>query len=91
VAFQTGEALERITGGRFRAVPHFVRGPRRKGSAWEETGGRGGGGGGSRQQRIARNTLAVFTQPDLGEEVDLERHVTFADFSREIVTRNTVS
>ena len=26
LAFQTGEALERITRGRFRAVPHFVRG-----------------------------------------------------------------
>lgn len=28
LAFQTGEALERITKGRFRAVPHFVRGMR---------------------------------------------------------------
>lgn len=34
LAFQTGEALERITRGRFRAVPHFVRGMRA---------GRGGG------------------------------------------------
>ncbi|KAG5302829.1 PcbC domain-containing protein [Histoplasma capsulatum G186AR] len=29
LAFQTGEALELITRGRFRAVPHFVRGVRR--------------------------------------------------------------
>jgi hypothetical protein len=28
LAFQTGEALERITKGRFKAVPHFVRGMR---------------------------------------------------------------
>jgi len=28
LAFQTGEALERITRGRFKAVPHFVRGMR---------------------------------------------------------------
>ena len=27
LAFQTGEALERITRGRFKAVPHFVKGP----------------------------------------------------------------
>jgi len=46
LAFQTGEALEKITRGRFKAVPHFVRGMRA---------GRGGG-------RVARNTLAVFTR-----------------------------
>jgi len=28
LAFQTGEALERITRGKFKAVPHFVRGAR---------------------------------------------------------------
>ena len=27
LAFQTGEALERITRGKFKAVPHFVKGP----------------------------------------------------------------
>lgn len=51
LAFQTGEALELITRGSFKAVPHFVRG------------GISGG-------RIARNTLAVFTQPNLWEMVD---------------------
>lgn len=55
LAFQTGEALELITRGKFRAVPHFVRG--------------GAGRGG----RIARNTLAVFTQPNLWEEVEAGR------------------
>lgn len=67
LAFQTGEALQLITRGRFRAVPHFVRGER---------------GG-----RVARNTLAVFTQPNLGEVVDAERGLTFAEFAREVVGR----
>lgn len=75
IAFQTGEALERITAGRFRAVPHFVRGVKA---------GIGGG-------KIARNTLAVFTQPNLGEEVDISQHITFGEFARGIVAKNTVS
>jgi hypothetical protein len=75
IAFQTGEALERITGGKFKAVPHFVRGARAAMS----------------DGRIARNTLAVFTQPNLGEEVDMEQHITFGEFARGIVARNTVS
>ncbi|KAK2786887.1 hypothetical protein FQN52_007631 [Onygenales sp. PD_12] len=70
LAFQTGEALELITQGKFRAVPHFVRGVKK-----------GAGGG-----RVARNTLAVFTQPNLGEEVQGGK--TFADFAREVVERN---
>ncbi|EER43369.1 conserved hypothetical protein [Histoplasma capsulatum H143] len=68
LAFQTGEALELITKGRFRAVPHFVRGVRRA------------------RGKIARNTLAVFTQPNLGEEV--REGKSFADFAREVVERN---
>ncbi|KEY65626.1 hypothetical protein S7711_07875, partial [Stachybotrys chartarum IBT 7711] len=75
IAFQTGETLERITAGRFKAVPHFVKGAR------------AGAGSG----RIARNTLAVFTQPNLGEEVDLETHLTFGEFARGVVAKNTVS
>lgn len=74
IAFQTGEALERITGGKFKAVPHFVRGARLPGD-----------------NRVARNTLAVFTQPNLSEEVDREQHITFAEFARGIVAKNTVS
>ncbi|KAJ5084806.1 hypothetical protein NUU61_009385 [Penicillium alfredii] len=73
LAFQTGEALQLITRGRFRAVPHFVKGARCcTGTAVE--------------QRIARNTLAVFTQPNLGEEV--EPGLTFAEFARGVVQRN---
>ncbi|KKK21898.1 hypothetical protein P175DRAFT_0515215 [Aspergillus ochraceoroseus IBT 24754] len=68
LAFQTGEALQLITRGKFRAVPHFVKGARASGAA-----------------RIARNTLAVFTQPNLGEEV--EKGKTFADFAKEVVER----
>ncbi|KAK2756151.1 hypothetical protein FQN54_005559 [Arachnomyces sp. PD_36] len=69
LAFQTGEALEIITKGKFRAVPHFVKGAKTRGTA-----------------KVARNTLAVFTQPNLGEEV--EEGKTFADFAREVVERN---
>jgi isopenicillin N synthase-like dioxygenase len=75
IAFQTGEALERITAGKLKAVPHFVRGTR------PSAAGRG---------KIARNTLAVFTQPNLGEEVDMIQHITFGEFARGIVAKNTV-
>jgi len=69
LAFQTGEALEVITQGKFRAVPHFVRGA---------APGKGG--------NVARNTLAVFTQPNLWENVDDK--TTFAEFARQIVEKN---
>lgn len=75
IAFQTGEALERITAGKFKAVPHFVRGVRP---------GTGDG-------NIARNTLAVFTQPNLGEVVDIKDGLTFGEFARGVVAKNTVS
>ncbi|KAJ5106363.1 hypothetical protein N7456_003038 [Penicillium angulare] len=68
LAFQTGEALQLITRGKFRAVPHFVKGAK--------TG----------EGRIARNTLAVFTQPNLGEEV--QPGLTFAEFARGVVQKN---
>lgn len=70
IAFQTGEALERITNGKFKAVEHSVRGAYAKG--------------------IARNTLAVFTQPNLDDEVDLEQHIKFGEFASGIIARNTV-
>ncbi|OCK85577.1 Clavaminate synthase-like protein [Lepidopterella palustris CBS 459.81] len=69
LAFQTGEALEVITEGKFKAVPHFVRG---------SAPGVGG--------KVARNTLAIFTQPNLWEMVDKKRD--FAAFAREIVLKN---
>jgi len=72
LAFQTGEALERITRGRFKAVPHFVRGSRPQAG-----------------MRVARNTLAVFTQPNLDEVVDAERGWTFGEFARGVVGKNT--
>jgi len=71
LGFQTGEALQLITGGKFKAVPHFIR----------------AGGGESGSMRVARNTLAVFTQPDLEEVVDRDRETTFGEFSREVVGR----
>ena len=70
LAFQTGEALELVTEGKFRAVPHFVR-----------SGGKG-------MEGVARNTLAVFTQPGLDEVVDRGRGLTFRDFSKEVVGRH---
>ncbi|KAL2868825.1 uncharacterized protein BJX67DRAFT_349297 [Aspergillus lucknowensis] len=69
LAFQTGETLQLITKGKFRAVPHFVKGAK-------VPPGKG---------RIARNTLAVFTQPNLGESV--EEGKSFADFAKEVVER----
>lgn len=69
LAFQTGEALEIITKGKFKAVPHFVRGAAPVPGA-----------------KIARNTLAVFTQPNLWEMVDEKRD--FATFAKQIVERN---
>ncbi|KAI9744471.1 MAG: hypothetical protein M1818_002000 [Claussenomyces sp. TS43310] len=77
IAFQTGEALERITKGKFKAVPHFVKGVR---PGWK---------GANPKGRIARNTLAVFTQPNLGELVDVEQGITFGEFARGIVEKNT--
>jgi isopenicillin N synthase-like dioxygenase len=70
LAFQTGEALQLITKGKFRAVPHFVKGAKCAGG----------------KERIARNTLAVFTQPNLGEEV--QEGLTFAEFARGVVAKN---
>lgn len=70
LGFQTGEALQLITGGKFRAVPHFVR-----------------AGTGKEMANVARNTLAVFTQPNLSEVVDREKGLTFAKFAREVSAR----
>ncbi|RFU34712.1 hypothetical protein B7463_g1609, partial [Scytalidium lignicola] len=63
LAFQTGSALQLMTKGALKAVPHFVRGPT-VGSA------------------VARNTLAVFTQPNLNEILD-ETGITFGQHIRE--------
>jgi len=76
LAFQTDEALELITQGKFKAVPHFVRGVDI--SECED-----------QSARIARNTLAVFTQPNLDEVVDPRTGLTFGEFARGVVKRNT--
>ncbi|KAL2059994.1 hypothetical protein VTL71DRAFT_9816 [Oculimacula yallundae] len=78
IAFQTGAALEKITKGKFKAVPHYVRGVRPGVAGGENEGG-----------KIARNTLAVFTQPNLGEIVDLDQGITFGEFARGVVEKNT--
>jgi isopenicillin N synthase-like dioxygenase len=61
LVFQTGSALELMTRGALKAVPHFVRGP-----------SRGVG-------EVARNTLAVFTQPNLNEIIDSKTGMTFGE------------
>ena len=71
LAFQTGEALQVITQGKFKAVPHFVR----------------AGKAGKGKMRVARNTLAVFTQPHLEDVVDRKKGTTFGNFSREVLGR----
>ncbi|KAL8952248.1 MAG: hypothetical protein Q9222_001834 [Ikaeria aurantiellina] len=71
LAFQTGETLQLITEGKFQAVPHFVR----SGRALEDG------------SRIARNTLAVFTQPGLDEVVDQSSGKTYAEFCHEVAER----
>jgi isopenicillin N synthase-like dioxygenase len=79
LAFQTGETLELITQGKFKAVPHFVRGVDL--NELEKEGKSG--------MKVARNTLAVFTQPNLGEVVDTSTGQTFGEFARGVVGRNT--
>ena len=75
LAFQTGEALEKITGGCFRAVPHYV-------SPGKDANAMAG---------VERNTLAVFTQPNLEDVVDLKTGECFGGFARGVVGRNTVT
>ncbi|KAK4494366.1 hypothetical protein PRZ48_014664 [Zasmidium cellare] len=70
IAFQTGEALEKITSGRFRAVPHFVRGPN------------------PTEAKVARNTLALFMQPDLDEVIDKVAGLTYGKLVESIVEQH---
>lgn len=63
LAFQTGSALEEISRGQFKSVPHLVRGTTKAG--------------------VARNTLAVFCQPNLLEMINDREN--FADFATRIV------
>ncbi|KAI5362330.1 Putative isopenicillin N synthase-like superfamily [Septoria linicola] len=72
LAFQTGEALQLITRGKFRAVPHFVRGP--AGVVGED----------GKEKQIARNTLAVFTQPNLWEIADENEKLNFAGLAKRV-------
>ena len=38
--------------------------------------------------KVARNTLAVFTQPNLEEIIDRDVGTTFAEFARGVVRRH---
>lgn len=66
LAFQSGQALQEISKGFFKAVPHYVQG--------------------TSMPHIARNTLAVFCQPDLDEMVNETEN--FAQFAQRIVSGN---
>lgn len=66
LAFQTGSALQEISGNKFKAVPHYVQG--------------------TSVPHIARNTLAVFCQPDLDELVNNQEN--FAQFAQRIIKSN---
>lgn len=71
LAFQTGEVLQLITKGKFMAVPHFVRGSARTVGS----------------NTISRNTLAIFTQPNLNDVVDADKGITFGEFTRQVTER----
>lgn len=71
IAFQTGEALQKITDGRFKAVPHFVRGPNVVGT------------------KVARNTLALFMQPNLDEVIDKQTGLTYGKFVEMIIEQHS--
>lgn len=103
IAFQTGEALQKITDGKFRAVPHYVSPGTGIGTGTgtgtkNETGIEAGTGDASAKGRrgaglmrgVERNTLAVFTQPNLQDVVDRRTGQVFGGFAAEVVSRNTV-
>ncbi|KAI5957305.1 hypothetical protein KGF54_000233 [Candida jiufengensis] len=66
LAFQSGSALQEVSKGKFKAVPHFVKGTNHK--------------------NIARNTLAVFCQPNLNEKIN--EYENFAEYSDRILKEN---
>lgn len=66
LAFQTGEALQLITSGAFKAVPHFVRGPQLASCG---------------ARSVARNTLAVFMQPNVDDVIEKSSGMTFGEFA----------
>lgn len=67
LAFQTGSALQEITGSRFKAVSHLVAGVKN-------------------EPTLCRNTLAIFCQPSLNDDVN--SGMNFADYSRKILSAN---
>jgi isopenicillin N synthase-like dioxygenase len=67
LAFQTGEALEIATSKHLRATPHCVRSTTKSNGI----------------QRIARNTLALFIQPDWTQ--DLKPGYPFTKFTKEVL------
>lgn len=88
LAFQTGEALQLITQGRFRAVPHFVKTGDSTAVGKKKTQRKREEEKQEKKMRIARNTLAVFTQPNLDEVVSEETWERFGGFVERVVGRH---
>ncbi|TIA93212.1 hypothetical protein E3P81_01036 [Wallemia ichthyophaga] len=76
LAFQTGEALELLTGGKLHATPHCVRG-----------GGPGQVRLGDAVGDVSRETFAVFMQPDVWEQIGTPEE-TFGTFTKEVLRRH---
>ncbi|KAI8869298.1 Clavaminate synthase-like protein [Ramicandelaber brevisporus] len=76
IAFQTGEALAVSSDGFLRATPHCVRGISPSFVDKDSSVG----------SSIARNTFAVFMQPNIHHE--LRPGYTFADFTKEVLARH---
>ncbi|GJE87720.1 clavaminate synthase-like protein [Phanerochaete sordida] len=68
LAFQTGEALELATAGALRATPHCVR--------------VGSGGDPAHAARVSRETLALFMQPNVDQQLSSAEN--FGQFSKRI-------
>lgn len=77
-----------MTKGKFKAVPHFVKGVEAKNLLVRQD---AGDTTEPKRRMIARNTLAVFTQPNLADVVDLDTGLTFGEFARGVVKKNTTT
>ncbi|KAJ1968826.1 hypothetical protein H4R35_006318 [Dimargaris xerosporica] len=77
LAFQTGEALEILSGGFLRATPHCVRGLATAQETRDAI---------ADQAYLSRNTMAVFIQPAIHD--GLKPGYTFAQFTKDVLNRH---
>lgn len=77
LAFQIGEALQLLTGGRLCATPHFVNGsPAPSGPEAQVA-----------QGELSRETFAFFLQPDVDDVVSPDGE-TFGEFTKRVLARH---